>query len=110
MPLHVYFAYGSNMHGPLLATRLGRLNTTSFARCRGILRNYRLAFEKVSSTDPQVGYATVVPALGCSVEGVLNVITEKDLACLDSIELVPHHYTRCIMPVHDPAAQTDVEA
>lgn len=105
-----YFAYGANMSGPILGARLGRTEETGFARRLGILQDHRLAFAKVSSTDPLIGYATVVPAPGCSIQGVLNSLTRDELARLDAIELVPVHYTRCVMQVHDPAAGTEVEA
>jgi hypothetical protein len=55
----------------------------------------------VSSTDPAVGYANVLPAAGHSVEGILNELDDRELAQLDAIELVPHHYQRLQMMVSD---------
>jgi gamma-glutamylcyclotransferase (GGCT)/AIG2-like uncharacterized protein YtfP len=110
MTLELYFAYGSNMSGAELARRLGRGDATGFERRRGVLVDHVLAFNKVSSTDPRIGYATVVPQPGRSVEGVLNLVTPQDLLRLDLIELVPHHYRRTIVSIWDPAGTRNVDA
>jgi len=101
MPL--YFAYGANMSETVLSRRLGRTAAVDLARRRGVLCDYKLVFNKRSSTDPLVGYANVVPAGGHRVEGVLNQLTDGELARLDDIELVPHHYVRSRLTVHDSA-------
>ncbi|UWU92915.1 gamma-glutamylcyclotransferase family protein [Bradyrhizobium sp. CB1015] len=106
MPL--YFAYGSNMSAATLHRRLQR--APALERRRAILRNYRLAFEKVSSTNPAVGYANVVAAPGYHVEGILNELDHDALAVLDRIELVPHHYRRAQLTVYDCAQRRELSA
>ena len=96
-----YFAYGSNMNAVVLAHRLGRADPQSFRRRRALLRDHALVFNKMSSKDAAVGYGNVTAAAGHCVEGVLNELTSEELARLDAIELVPHHYVRSELPVHD---------
>lgn len=91
--MRLYFAYGANMNAEVLARRLMR-ESASFRRRRGVLMNHRLVFNKLSSTDPVVGYANVVACPGECVEGLLNELDDGALAQLDAIELVPHHYIR----------------
>jgi Gamma-glutamyl cyclotransferase, AIG2-like len=98
--MRLYFAYGANMNAEVLARRLMR-ESASFRRRRGVLMNHRLVFNKLSSTDPVVGYANVVACPGECVEGLLNELDDGALAQLDAIELVPHHYTRSRLLVHD---------
>jgi len=98
--MHLYFAYGSNMSAAVLAKRLVR-DSESFRRRRAVLADYKLVFNKVSSTNPIIGYANVVPARGHRVEGILNELDTPALAHLDSVELVPHHYTRSQVTVTD---------
>jgi gamma-glutamylcyclotransferase len=95
-----YFAYGANMSADVLARRMRR-DSVAFQRRRAVLADHRLVFDKVSSTDPAVGYANVLPATGHRVEGILNEFDEHGLAQLDAIELVPHHYRRLQMTVRD---------
>ena len=95
-----YFAYGANMSGDVLARRMRR-DSATFQRRRAVLADHRLVFDKVSSTDPAVGYANVLPAAGHRVEGILNEFDDRGLAQLDAIELVPHHYRRMQMMVRD---------
>jgi gamma-glutamylcyclotransferase (GGCT)/AIG2-like uncharacterized protein YtfP len=96
----LYFAYGANMNAGVLARRLKR-QSASFRRRRGVLMDHCLAFNKMSSTDAAVGYANVVACPGHRVEGTLNELDEDALARLDAIELVPRHYTRSQLLVHD---------
>jgi gamma-glutamylcyclotransferase (GGCT)/AIG2-like uncharacterized protein YtfP len=98
------------MNGSVLAHRLGRSDALGFERRLGVLRDHRLVFSKVCSTDDRIGYAAVIPAHGHAVEGVLCVLDQADIARLDAIELVPDHYTRGLMFVHDRLAGHDVEA
>jgi gamma-glutamyl AIG2-like cyclotransferase len=97
--MNTYFAYGANMDPARLAHRLGEADPTAFRRRAGLLEGYALVFDKLSSTDLEVGYGHVVPAPGHRVEGVLNDLTDQQLARLDEIELVPRHYTRCPLGV-----------
>lgn len=104
-----YFAYGANMSADVLARRMLR-DSATFCRRRAVLADHRLLFEKLSSTDPEVGYANVSPAAGHSVEGTLNEFDDDALAQLDSIELVPYHYRRERMLVMDSSIGTLVTA
>lgn len=98
------------MNGSVLAERLGRSDASGFRRRAGLLRDHRLVFSKVCSTDERIGYAAAVPAHGHAVEGVLCLLDQTDIERLDAIELVPVHYTRNILPIHDTFAGHDVEA
>jgi gamma-glutamylcyclotransferase len=89
------------MDGSVLARRLGRTDARGFARRRGLLPDFAIAFSKVSSSDPTIGYATLVSCNGARVEGVLNNLTDTEIARLDEIELVPEHYTRATVGVID---------
>jgi hypothetical protein len=99
--IHLYFAYGANMHASVLAHRLGRTDTNSFRRRYAVLTDHRLVFDKMSSTDNSVGYGNVKQEAGHQVEGVINELDSTDLARLDALELVPHHYLRSQIAVHD---------
>ena len=107
MPL--YFAYGSNMSETKLRHRLQH-NRSALMRRRAILRDHRLAFEKVSSTNPAVGYANVVAASGHHVEGIVVELDDDELAALDRIELVPDHYDRAETIVTDCTEDREVLA
>ena len=107
MPL--YFAYGSNMSETKLRHRLQH-NHSALKRRRAILRDHRLAFEKVSSTNPAVGYANVVAASAHHVEGIVVELNGDALAVLDGIELVPYHYDRAETIVTDCTSGLEVTA
>jgi hypothetical protein len=107
---HLYFAYGANMDGALLAARLGRPDPAVFRRRRGLLADHALVFDKLAASEPGVGYANLSPSPGESVEGVLNELDDEDLLRLDRIELVPIHYTRRTAAVLDPATHSVIAA
>lgn len=109
-PMILYFAYGSNMCGELLRERLAREGHELFGRRRATLRDHRLVFNKQSSLQAHVGYGNIEPAPGEVVEGTINEMSEAALALLDRIELVPHHYTRRTVTVHDWERGADVAA
>src|ERR1700744_5103708 len=73
--MHFYFAYGSNMSAAVLAKRLQR-EVATFRRRRAVLADHKLVFDKMSSTNPAVGYANVVTAPDHCVEGILNEFDE----------------------------------
>jgi cation transport regulator ChaC len=108
--IHLYFAYGSNMDAATLARRLGRQSANCLRRRRALLQDHRLVFNKVSSTDPAVGYANIVRLEGQCVEGVLNELPEADLVRLDRVERVPEHYVRTLLTVYDSADARAVAA
>jgi len=94
-----YFAFGSNMDWDEFCLRLNRDPSVAWERHAGLLTDHRLSFSKRSSLNPRVGYATVDPAPGATVEGVLYRMTLTELEALDAIELVPHHYRRTTLSV-----------
>lgn len=85
----LYFAYGSNMsRGPMRQ----RCPTARDAG-RAILRGYRFAIMAN-------GYASIVPAAGADVHGVLWTIGPRDLAALDDYEDVAGGlYRQAMLPV-----------
>src|SRR5215468_11306971 len=97
------------MNAAVLARRLDR-DCSSFRRRLAVLADYRLMFNKMSLSDPLVGYANVMPAPGHRVEGILNDLDDVGLARLDAIELVPHHYTRSLVAVCDVMNATLISA
>ena len=87
MTLH--FAYGANMDRAAMAKRC----PGAVARGPAVLGGYRF----VITTD---GYASVAPASGAVVHGVLWRLTARDLAALNVFEsLNSGLYRRAIMPV-----------
>lgn len=96
-----YFAYGSNMNMERLRERLGREGHQLLGRRRATLHDYRLVFNKRSSLEARVGYANIEPSDASIVEGTLNEMSDAALALLDRIELVPVHYRRVRVAVHD---------
>jgi gamma-glutamylcyclotransferase len=106
----LYFAYGANMSASQLARRLRRADLSAFQRRPAMLPGYRLAFNKVSSTDPAIGYANIIPDPHDTAEGVLYEMPVDCLEQLDRIELVPSHYIRSTIPVMDVRDGRYVEA
>ena len=78
-----YFAYGTNMDRRRV--ELHRAIVVQEVR-RGVLENYRLLFNKVSSIRPTTGCANVVPAPGRRVFGVLYRIPDADISRMDIFE------------------------
>lgn len=85
-----YFAYGSNMDAEQMKKRIGRLPD----RVPGILRGWRLEFNKASENIPDAGFANITPCSGETVEGILYHLSERELRKLDGSEGVPYHYER----------------
>jgi len=106
---YAYFAYGSNMDADLLLKRLSKTDRATLQRRRGLLADHSLLFDKLSSIDPAIGYASIRPQLGGVVEGVINDVDERDLLRLDEIELVPVHYRRTTATVFDTALGQAIE-
>lgn len=86
---HPYFAYGSN-----LCVRQMALRCPGAADPRpAVLANHDWLIN-------QRGVATVEPFAGAQVHGVLWLISDDDLAALDSAEGVPVRYRRDRLTVH----------
>jgi gamma-glutamylcyclotransferase len=90
-----YFAYGSNMD----AERMRERDIRFSQRTHGILKGYRLEFNKIASRNPQEGYANVVKFENGIVEGVIYEIPDSDLSKLDRFEGYPDHYDRLMIKV-----------
>ncbi|MGB9825195.1 MAG: gamma-glutamylcyclotransferase family protein [Desulfofundulus sp.] len=68
-----YFAYGSNMDAEQMESRAGNW----LSRVPGLLKGWRLEFNKVNACVIGAAYANIVPSPNSTVEGVLYVLTEK---------------------------------
>lgn len=91
------FAYGSNLDPRLMASRCAGDCTRVGA---GTLRDYRLAFEgyapRAGTVPPFVPavFATVRPAPGAVVHGIVYEVGKRGLQQLDRCEGVPTLYLR----------------
>lgn len=85
-----YYAYGSNMSEQRMLDRKIRF----FSRKFGILKDYRLVFNKISKSNNNISFANIVESIGDFVEGVIYEINEYDIKKLDKFEGYPLHYTR----------------
>ncbi len=68
-------------------------------RNRATLHGYRLEFNKVSSENPDEGYANIVQFENGIVEGVLYEIRDTDLSKLDEHQGCPDQYERIRLEV-----------
>lgn len=80
-----YFAYGSNMDRNQFENRLQK-HGHNFSRQLGVLKNYKLVFNKTASVDRKEGYANIEISDGDVVEGVLYRVTLDDLKIIDRYE------------------------
>lgn len=85
-----YYAYGSNMSEQRMLDR----KITFFSRKFGILKDYKLVFNKISKSNNNISFANIVESIGDFVEGVIYEINEYDIKKLDKFEGYPVHYTR----------------
>lgn len=85
-----YFAYGSNMSLERMKKRGIKIKSDS----AGVLFNYKLAFNKMSSKVFGAGFANVMPKYGYKTEGVLYHIEDESILALDKYEGFPNHYNR----------------
>jgi len=83
----VYFAYGSNLHAPQMRERCPHSEVLRPA----VLQGYRLTFAGFSRNWGG-GAATIVPAPGNSVHGLLYHMTDTDLHSLNRFEGYPTVY------------------
>ncbi|MBF8222214.1 gamma-glutamylcyclotransferase family protein [Halomonas sp. 328] len=91
-----YFAYGSNMNAARVAARIGETRRA----LAGVLRDYRLAFDKASRV-PGIAHANVVAAPGARVEGALFELMAPDqIEAMDPFEGYPHDYERRRLSIH----------
>jgi len=85
-----YYAYGSNMSEQRMLDR----KITFFSRKFGILKNYKLVFNKISKSNNNTSFANIVESIGDFVEGIIYEIDDNDIKKLDKFEGHPVHYTR----------------
>lgn len=64
------------------------------SRVPALLKDYKLVFNKTSSSDPYKGYANIVPSINQLVEGVLYEMQEESIYPLDVYEGYPDEYQR----------------
>jgi gamma-glutamylcyclotransferase (GGCT)/AIG2-like uncharacterized protein YtfP len=91
-----YFAYGSNLD----LAQMRRRCPTAVRLGRAMLPNHRLSFAGHSAAWGG-GVANVVRANRAKVEGVLYLLTERDVRQLDRCEGVPAIYDRVVKTVVD---------
>ncbi len=88
-----YFAYGSNMNSVRMLERVGEFSIIG----RGVLSDFRLAFNKKAQGKVGEAYANVMPNSGDYVEGVVYQFDE--IQKLDKPEGYPNHYDRKLMTI-----------
>jgi gamma-glutamylcyclotransferase (GGCT)/AIG2-like uncharacterized protein YtfP len=88
-----YFAYGSNMNSARMLERVGEFSIIG----RGVLSDFRLAFNKKAHGKVGEAYANVMPSPGDSVEGIVYQFDE--IQKLDKHEGYPNHYDRKLMKI-----------
>ena len=81
MKTKLYFAYGMNTNPEQMSSRCPGAKSLG----RAVLHGYRFEFKS---------FATIVPSVGESVEGVLWTITEPDEWALDMLEGYPEFYDK----------------
>jgi gamma-glutamylcyclotransferase (GGCT)/AIG2-like uncharacterized protein YtfP len=64
------------------------------SRTFGILRNYKLVFNKLSSKNSKEGFANIITCQDSIVEGAIYEINDSDIFLLDKYEGIPKHYYR----------------
>lgn len=96
LPVHTYFAYGSNLSVQQMAQR-----------CPGAVDPRPATLPDHDWLINERGVATVEPFDGSRVHGILWRLTDHDLATLDSAEGVPARYRRDRLTVHTDAGPAD---
>ena len=92
----MYFAYGSNLDGRQMRARCA----SAEAEARAFLPNHALAFGGFSRRWGGA-VATIVPARGAQVEGLLYRLPPTELSTLDRYEGCPIAYHRLAKMVTD---------
>lgn len=92
----LYFAYGSNMD----PVRMSHRTPNAVPVGTATLAEHRVIFERLPD-GYDGGKASIVPAAGNSVEGVVYRVPASEMSYLDHVEGVHHgHYTRSSVTVH----------
>ena len=69
-------------------------------RLKGILKNYKLEFNKVSNIIPGAVFANIELEEDEIVEGILYDISEADILKLDQFEKFPDHYEKIWVDIY----------
>jgi len=107
-----YFAYGSNMNAVrLFEERLQPEGVPRGERIAGRLDGWQLAFNKRARAPLGAGAGNIVPAMGESVHGTLNLLPARGFEILDRYEGVAGgHYERRLVPVVRADTGATIEA
>jgi gamma-glutamylcyclotransferase len=107
-----YFAYGSNMNAQrLFEERLKPEGVPRGERIAGRLDGWRLAFNKRARLPLGAGAGNIMPAVGESVHGTLNLLPPKGFEILDRYEGVAGgHYERRVVLVVRADTGATIEA
>jgi len=104
-----YFAYGSDMSFRQIRQRLLDAEIQLEEECRSSARllDYELRFAKTTPHNPAIGLASIHPAKGSAVEGVLYELPATAIAVLDSCEGIAEGlYKRVTLPVESESFGT----
>lgn len=93
-----YFAYGSNMDEERMMERGAKI----YSNVRGVLKNYKLVFNKIASAGKGEGFANIEKEERNQVEGIIYEIDYEKISKLDLYEGVPKHYNRILIEVETP--------
>lgn len=94
---YCYFAFGSNMDKEQMKIR--KANFTEMQK--GIIKDWKLVFNKINSKKVGAGYANIIPNSGSIVEGIIYKVDNDAIPILDGFEGVPINYEQKIMPVEN---------
>lgn len=83
-----YFAFGSNMDKKRMEYRTHE----SSERQKGIMKDWKLVFNKIKDEERGSGYANIEPEIGSVVEGIIYKVSEDAIKKLDRREGVPDDY------------------
>jgi gamma-glutamylcyclotransferase (GGCT)/AIG2-like uncharacterized protein YtfP len=92
-----YFAFGSNMDKERMKKR--KANFTEMQK--GIIKDWKLVFNKINNKKVGAGYANIIPNSGSIVEGIIYKVDNDAIPILDGFEGVPNHYQKVTMSVEN---------
>ena len=92
-----YFAFGSNMD----KERMEERTHESSERQKGVLKDWKLVFNKIKDEERGSGYANIEPEIGSIVEGIIYKVSEDAIRILDKWEGVPIAYHKKTMLVEN---------
>ena len=90
-----YFAFGSNMD----KKRMDKRKVKFTDRQKGIMKDWKLAFNKIRDEEKGSGYANIEPEIDSIVEGIIYKVSEEGIEKLDRREGVPDDYLQETMSV-----------